>query len=187
MGAGIWNTAAGRLTVANSSFSDDGEYERGLGGGVYNDGEALVQNATFSGDGADDGGDIFNAAGGRLALSDSGFRGNSAEGGGAIENFGTTLGIANSSFSATLRRVVAPSSAAPERPSSSTRVSSPRTARKPAGRSSAKERSPSQPAPSPGTSRTREGASPFSAMRQRFSSRIAPSRTTTPGTAAAYK
>ena len=98
MGAGIWNTAQGRLTVTNSSLSDNGEFEGGLGGGVYNDGEALVQNATFSGDGADDGGAIFNAAGGRLAVSDASFTGNSAEGGGAIENFGTTLSIGNSSF-----------------------------------------------------------------------------------------
>jgi CSLREA domain-containing protein len=98
VGAGIWNTAEGRLTVTDSSFSDNGASERGQGGGIYNDGEALVQNATFSGDGADTGGAILNAAAGRLAVSDSTFIGNSAMGGGAISNAAPSLSIANSSF-----------------------------------------------------------------------------------------
>jgi CSLREA domain-containing protein len=97
-GAGIWNTAEGRLSVTDSSFSDNGASRGGLGGGIYNDGEALVQNATFSGDGADTGGAILNAAAGRLAVSDSTFIGNSAMGGGAISNAASTLSIANSSF-----------------------------------------------------------------------------------------
>jgi CSLREA domain-containing protein len=99
-GGGIWNTAGGMLTVGNSSFSENGAPEGTehvpMGGGIYNDGRALVENSTFSDNDADHGGGIFNA--GRLAVRGSTFTGNSAGEGGAIHNIAPTLSIANSSF-----------------------------------------------------------------------------------------
>jgi CSLREA domain-containing protein len=100
-GGGIWNTAGGILTVEDSTFSGNGAPEgtepMTLGAGVYNDGEALVENSTFSDNDADHGGGVFNAAGGRLTVRVSSFSGNSAGEGGAINNRGP-LSIENSAF-----------------------------------------------------------------------------------------
>jgi CSLREA domain-containing protein len=100
-GGGIWNTAGGILTVEDSTFSGNGPPEGTepltLGAGVYNDGEALVENSTFSDNDADHGGGIFDA--GRLTVRDSTFTRNSAGEGGAIHDIAAaTLSIANSSF-----------------------------------------------------------------------------------------
>ena len=101
-GGGIWNTARGMLTVQNSTFSENGAPEgteqAPLGGGIYNDGRALVENSSFSGNDADHGGGIFNGAGGRLTLRADSLSGNSAGEGGGINNRGS-LSIENSNFS----------------------------------------------------------------------------------------
>jgi CSLREA domain-containing protein len=101
-GGGIWNTVGGKLTVRNCTFSANGASESTpsppSGGGIYNDGKALVVNSTFADNGADHGGGIFNGAGGTLKVKASTFSANSAGEGGGITNRGA-LRVRTSVFS----------------------------------------------------------------------------------------
>jgi hypothetical protein len=106
VGGGIYN--AGRLQVIGCGISDNeaGELrENGLGGGIYNatGAEITVINSTISGNGADQGGGIYN--GGLMHIANTTVSDNfvgdafsETNVGGAICN-GGTLDIANSTIS----------------------------------------------------------------------------------------
>jgi CSLREA domain-containing protein len=94
-GGAIWNTADGRLTVARSTFSDNGLEGVGEGSAIYSDGVARIEDSTFAGNTGDTGGAIFNN--GALTLRNSGFSGNNSEQGGAIWNTGA-LDVHHCSF-----------------------------------------------------------------------------------------
>jgi hypothetical protein len=109
VGGGIYN--AGKLEVMQCSISGNeagGSRENGLGGGIYNDyGATLtVISCAISGNGADQGGAIYN--GGTLDIANSTITGNRATGslqssgiGGSVFNRGT-LAITNSTISGNL-------------------------------------------------------------------------------------
>ena len=82
-----------RLTVSAGSA--------GIGGGIYNLGTVTVNDCTFMGNNAQDGGGIHNRQGSTLNVSNCIFSGNSATltHGGGIYNDGGTLNVDNSFFS----------------------------------------------------------------------------------------
>ena len=85
----------GTLTISGNTFSGNSA-ERG--GVIFNAAELSIINSTFSGsNGADNGGAIFNAYGGELNINTSSFNENSAEDGGAINSWGE-LSISDSVF-----------------------------------------------------------------------------------------
>jgi hypothetical protein len=93
-GGGIDN--AGTLTVSNSVFSGN---TAANGGGLANEsgGTATVRDCSFTDNSADSrGGGIFN--GGAATVNGSTFSGNSARGGGGLDNSGTAT-VRDSSFS----------------------------------------------------------------------------------------
>jgi len=99
-GGGAIANLDGTLTISNSTFSDNSS---GGGGAIFNGGTLTISNSTFTGNSAQFGGAINNF-GGTLTISNSTFSGNSATngdggGGGAISNRDGTLTISNSTFS----------------------------------------------------------------------------------------
>ena len=97
------NNYDGTLTVANSTFSDNGAAYSG--GGIVNDGTLTVINSSFSGNDAGiSGGGIVN--GGTLTVTNSTFNDNrtvggfpvSADGGGIYSGTTATLTVTNSTF-----------------------------------------------------------------------------------------
>jgi CSLREA domain-containing protein len=96
-GGGIWNQAGATLIALGTTFSANGEPDGTLGGGIYNSGRALVANSSFSNNGGDHGGAIFNAEGGILAVGGSTVSGNSAGEGGGLMNQGR-LTVRNTTF-----------------------------------------------------------------------------------------
>ena len=109
VGGGIYN--AGILEIMQCRISGNeagGPGENGLGGGIYNDNGATltVINCVISGNGADQGGGIYNA--GTMDIANSTITGNTATGtlqsggvGGSVFNRGT-LAILNSTISGNL-------------------------------------------------------------------------------------
>ncbi len=100
----------GRLTVTNSTFSNNSSSsdQVGKGGSIYNDGTLIVTNSTFSnnsssGDKDGEGGGIYNES--TLTVTHSTFSNNSASSGGTsfgggIDNTSTgTLMVTTSTFS----------------------------------------------------------------------------------------
>jgi uncharacterized delta-60 repeat protein len=98
-GGGIYNQ--GTLTVNNGTFTNN---TANNGGGIYNQGTLTVNNSTFTNNSANQGtgpygGGIYNN--GTLTASTCTFAGNfaSADGGGILSNWNTTLNVINSTFS----------------------------------------------------------------------------------------
>lgn len=87
-GGGVDNAAAGRLSLVDSTISGNaGSY----GGGLRNGGRAALYNSTFFGNSGFIGGGILNDPAGRLGLSNVTVSGNSisgSNGGGGIRNEG---------------------------------------------------------------------------------------------------
>ena len=187
-GGAIWNTAGGTLTVRRSSFSGNGApFGPGrvtLGAGIYNDGRALIRKSSFADNSAELGGGISTPAGSRSGTAP--LPGTAPPR--AVESTTpacSALRTAPSSGTSRPRGVVAPSPARRAARSRLRTAFSLRTAPRSAERSPpAKGRSPSHTAPSPPTSRTRVGQSPYSA---RSGSSTAPSGATRPATAAASR
>jgi hypothetical protein len=107
LGAGIdvhfsFGLPAGRLILNNSTVSGNtATGGAGGGGGLFNGGAVTVTNSTFSANSGSYGGGIRNF--GALTLNNSTISNNSADsvgGGLSNEGFGTTITIANSTFSA---------------------------------------------------------------------------------------
>jgi hypothetical protein len=102
-GAGILNGDGGWLTVSNCLITGNNAYSMGgAGGGIANYNTLTVNNSTFLGNTALDGGGLRNYAG-TVTLSNSTFTGNSAGqvGGGIMNNPsqpGGTMTIGNSTF-----------------------------------------------------------------------------------------
>ncbi len=97
---GVFSVSSGVHASLSGLQLSGGEKNGGISGGaIYNDGTLAVANCTFSNDGfSNDGGAIYNDSAGALTITNSTFSGNSANDGGAIDNFGTAT-IANSTFS----------------------------------------------------------------------------------------
>jgi hypothetical protein len=102
-GGGIYNTAGATLTISQSTLS--GDSAAGLGGAIYNSGNAgvhsggiaTISDCTLSGDSATSGGGIYNA--GKATISGCTLSGDSASPhGGGIYNAGA-LTVLDSIFS----------------------------------------------------------------------------------------
>ncbi|MFM2036245.1 MAG: hypothetical protein RL459_1510, partial [Pseudomonadota bacterium] len=95
-GAGIYTAAtltASDLVVSNNTSSTNG-------GGVYNEGNTSVSNATFSGNSAEGGGGFFGTGNTTVTITGVTFNGNKAVGGGAISgDSGATIKLINSTVS----------------------------------------------------------------------------------------
>jgi CSLREA domain-containing protein len=101
-GGAISNAYGGSLIVRASTLSGNvaryDETDYAIGGGIYNDGRALVENSTLSHNTANSGGGAIDNHG-VLTVRDSVFEHNYGWVGGAIENPHGTVKIANSTFS----------------------------------------------------------------------------------------
>jgi hypothetical protein len=84
-GGGILNGDNGRLTLSNSSLSDN--IAHSVGGGLYNSGAAWIANAKITGNDAVVGGGIYNfGTVGEVTLSNTSVASNTATTGGGIYN-----------------------------------------------------------------------------------------------------
>jgi predicted outer membrane repeat protein len=95
LGGGIYNTAANGMTINTSTFQNNGADVENVagerGGGIYSLSSVTITQSTFFNNTATEtGGAIENGPGGRLAISNSTFSGNSSVilGGSAIFNSG---------------------------------------------------------------------------------------------------
>jgi hypothetical protein len=81
--------ASGRLIMSSVSVTRGST--AGLGGGILNAGTLIIDQGTFSGNKAANGGAVSNSAGATARITDALFAGNTSTGvgGGAIINFGT--------------------------------------------------------------------------------------------------
>ncbi len=101
LGGGIFNNSGATLNVSNSTFSgDNATGGLGSGGGMYNEGMAMVINSTFAGNDAANGfgGGIYNSnSGAVLTITNNTFsrNGPAASGGGIYNEIGTVR-VANS-------------------------------------------------------------------------------------------
>ncbi|MGO9356129.1 MAG: choice-of-anchor Q domain-containing protein, partial [Xanthobacteraceae bacterium] len=95
LGGGIFNNGGASLTVTSSTFSgDNATGGLGSGGGMYNEGTAMVVNSTFAGNDAANGfgGGIYNSNNGAvLTITNCTFsrNGPAASGGGIYNEIGT--------------------------------------------------------------------------------------------------
>ena len=98
IGAGLYNTSIGTVTIIHSVFSNNSA--TGTGGGVLNGGGMMnILNTTFSENhSGTDGGGVLNG-GGPLTIANSTFSNNSANYGGGMVNNSGTAAIYNSTFS----------------------------------------------------------------------------------------
>jgi CSLREA domain-containing protein len=100
IGAGLYNTSIGTVTIIHSVFSNNSATGSSGGGGVSNNGGPMnILNTTFSENHSDaDGGGVLNY-GGPLTIANSTFSNNSANYGGGMLNNSGTAAIYNSTFS----------------------------------------------------------------------------------------
>ena len=79
------------VDIINNNTGDTAADDSTHGGGIWNSGELTLGACKISGNKADDGGGIYNAAGGTIILNDISITGNTSilHGGGGIVNYGT--------------------------------------------------------------------------------------------------
>ena len=89
------------ITIGNA----DGSYPDNLGGGMYNrEGSPTLNNCTFIGNAARDGGGMYNSNASRPVLTNCTFIGNSARVGGGLLNRYNNTKVTNCTFSGNLAR-----------------------------------------------------------------------------------
>lgn len=90
-GGTLWNQTDSRLFLGGTNVINGSVAQSGVGGGIYNRGSLIAQNAVISFSSAVDGGGVFTTPTGTSFLSDLTLRGNFASNaGGGVANLGLT-------------------------------------------------------------------------------------------------